>query len=285
MREKNKKILKGLGVSALCLSGGLMFAGCSSIEFSQEQIDKIMYTVDSSDKFMQDTLDLLEKQNNQLNMEQAWNLYELAQTRLLLNDDNIINNMKVSVEFVAPNGESGVSNMFSYETSTNGLIFATVGDGWHRVNYVEYGYMYRYYYDVEHGTSKYKLDEVDSDGSVLIGTDLPYANYIKCSQDDMVACNILANGNYEITFISTWTDDPDNYLQFDLVKVEITQDAKFVSEKIVTANQLLETEYRENSHFISNGKTTVTYEYNVVTDEDVLPILNEAKAAEVTLED
>ena len=281
MKEKTKNILKGVGVGALACFGLFAMTGCS-IDLSQEQVDKIMYTVDNSDKFMQDTLDLLEKQNNQLDMEQAWNLYKLAQTKLLLNDEKIMDNMKVSMELVDPNGEVEINNMFYYKTSTTERVLVNVGDDWHGVNYVENGFLYDYSYDANHGTHKHQLAEVSSDESVLMGTELPYANYIECDQEDMVTCNVLDNGNYEITFISTWTDDPDNYLQFDLVKVEITQDAKFVSEKIVTATQLLETEYRETSYFISVGKTTVTYEYGVVTDGDVLELLEEAKAASIT---
>lgn len=66
MKEKNKSILKKLGVGALACLGVFTFTGCSSVEVSEDQIDTVMETVEQSNKYMQDQIDLLKKQNEQL---------------------------------------------------------------------------------------------------------------------------------------------------------------------------------------------------------------------------
>ena len=84
MRAKSKKVLKTLGVGALCLCGALIFSGCS-MDLSQDQIDKLMFAVDNSQEFMQDTLDLLEKQNDKMDAEQAYKMYRYAVNKFYLN--------------------------------------------------------------------------------------------------------------------------------------------------------------------------------------------------------
>ena len=66
MKEKNKSILKKVGVGALACLGVFTFAGCSSVEISKDQLDTVMETVEQSNKYMQDQIDLLKKQNEQL---------------------------------------------------------------------------------------------------------------------------------------------------------------------------------------------------------------------------
>lgn len=100
MKEKNKKILKGLGVGALACFGMLTFTGCS-VDLSQQQIDKLMYTVENSDKFMDEVVDLLNKQNNQMDKQKIFDLYRLAETKLMLNYDNVLDNLKVTSKVVS----------------------------------------------------------------------------------------------------------------------------------------------------------------------------------------
>ncbi len=94
MKEKTKNVLKGLGVGALACCGMFALTGCS-VELSQSQVDKVMQVVDQSDKFMDGTLDLLEKQNAKLSKEEGWDLYKLAQAKFLTNQNGIRNKKSV----------------------------------------------------------------------------------------------------------------------------------------------------------------------------------------------
>lgn len=62
MKDKNKKILKGLGVGALALGGMFAFTGCENINVSQEKIDSLIEIAESADGFTSEQLDLMRQQ-------------------------------------------------------------------------------------------------------------------------------------------------------------------------------------------------------------------------------
>lgn len=272
MKEKSKNILKGLGVGALACFGMLTFTGCS-VDLTKDQIDKLIYTVESSDKFMQDALDLLEKENAKLNAEQAWNLYKLAKTKLFLNDNGVRDNFKATL--------NDVNSLCFYKTSNGDYVAFNAGGDVLNVTYEEDGKVYEYYKD-ERGVSKSELG--DGEVEQYLYYDLPYCNYVDVKEEDIVSCDILENGNYKITFLNTWSDDPESYAQTNLIEIEISKEAKFIKERILICSQILDDD-QNHEYYSFEEEMLVDYEYNVITDEDVSSYLLEAKNAEVTPEE
>ncbi len=137
MKEKNKKILKGLGVGALACFGMFAMTGCS-VDFSKDQVDKIMYTVENGDKFMQETMDLVQK-------EQAWDLYRLTQSKIFLNDNNVLDNFKIKMQTTDEDGEILNAEVYSYKTTTNEYVEFTIGSDYKNLVFEQDGILYEYY--------------------------------------------------------------------------------------------------------------------------------------------
>ena len=79
-----KKLTKILSAVALCGVGAVTLAGCTDINLSQAQMDKIITVVDNSDKFMKDTMDLLNKQNKKLLINLSKELYSIKKVLSLV---------------------------------------------------------------------------------------------------------------------------------------------------------------------------------------------------------
>jgi len=78
MKDKNKKVLKALGVGALACVGMFGLTGCANIEVSQDKFDSMIETVEKADNRLDEYIDLLEQQNQQL-QEQNTNLENLLE--------------------------------------------------------------------------------------------------------------------------------------------------------------------------------------------------------------
>lgn len=89
MKEKTKKIIAGLGIG-LAISGAGLLTGCTDINLTQEQTDKILTVVDNADTFMKDVME-----NNQLNKSKAYDLLKIVGVKAKLNVDGYFNNVKI----------------------------------------------------------------------------------------------------------------------------------------------------------------------------------------------
>lgn len=287
MEEKNKTILKTLGVGAVATLGLFTMAGCS-VKLTDEQIEKVMYTVDNSDQFMKDTLNLLEKQNAQLDLDEAWNLYKLASTKFLLNEDGIRNNLKVVMtcfdEYSEVVDYSQVHNFYShagqdvFSVEFEGLGYNIVYNDFDGDDELIY-YYYNYDGDIHKGLQGNGIIEqyatVNINFSTLYGV----------TKEQIVSCEILENGNYKLTFVNERLEEQENeetikYLS--IFNLEISKDAKFISEKVSTGL------FNEEGTMISSGvmedaaTAVIEYQYGEVDVEDILEKLEIAKSAEIT---
>lgn len=273
-KSKKNKILKGLGIGALACLGVFTFAGCS-IELSQDQIDKVMYTVDNADTFMDETLDLLNKQNAELDQEEAWDLYKLAQAKFKLNVDGIRDNVKMTSRF-------GI--IYLYDTASDGYVMISAYDEEYGVQFADNYNIYSFS-SIDGNHSK-KLLDIDNSGqgceAYISWNNFSHSTMYGVQEEDIVSCQKLDNGNYKITFLSeTLIDEEENNsVSTVLLVVEVSADARIISE---TSQYAMIGDYHNNggiSYF--DSPVTVVYEYGVVTEADIAEYLAEAKAAELT---
>lgn len=279
MKEKNKNILKGLGVGALACFGMLTFTGCS-VELSQEQINKIVHVVERSDKFMDDTLDLLEKQNAKLSKEEGWDLYQTALTIFLTNQEGIRNNIKITAEDLE--GDKFVTYHYNDLQGTD-IVLETGSElrGNDRITFVAEedsdNYVYHYAKDgTEYEKSLLGEGVTENYSSILLYVD----NGV--TSEDVVGCELLENGNYELSFVQTFksVNEDDEIMYYNYVVYEITSDGTFISQK----TNFAEVDLNKDGAVTERFGGTITYEYGVVQESDFADILAEAKAAELTEE-
>ncbi len=155
MKEKNKNILKKVGVGALACLGVFAFAGCSSVEVSKDQLDTVMETVEQSNQYMQDQIDLLKKQNqelqnqndilkeqnqiledanNKLTKEDAVDTIKYAITKISLNIDGVLDNCNIRCDEIGYNAiyyktednirmiYDNIDNSFIYDTGSECMV-------------------------------------------------------------------------------------------------------------------------------------------------------------------
>ena len=95
MKDKNKKVLKGLGVGALACVGMFGLTGCANIEVSQDKVDSMIETVEKVDNRLDEYIDLLEKANR-MTKEEVWNFAKTADFNLMMNVNGLRDNMVVT---------------------------------------------------------------------------------------------------------------------------------------------------------------------------------------------
>ena len=268
MKEKTKNILKGVGVGSLACLGMFTFSGCS-MDLSQEQINKLMYAVDNSQQFMEDTLHLLESQNAKMDAEQAHKLCEYAYNKILLNQNGIRNNLVMKNHF---DGEL-VATVTSYADENTDVIVADTTD-FNEVWYADSGNNYHY---VKQGQTKEEIeaDSIHADFSWASWVNL--VNWAGVTEDDILFCNILSNGNYEITYSVNTINHAnlEDGMGAGIIVAEITNDGNFVKIEMDSA------EYSEQEDEIQFGKKVrALFEYGTANLNYVNEKLAEAKACQ-----
>ena len=303
MKEKNKKILKSLGVGALACFGMFTLTGCS-FSLTPEQMEKVMYVVDESDRFMKDTLDLLEKQNAKLDKEEAWDLFRMADAKLALNANNVWDNLVLTTE--EDDGEVYVSRWF--KTSDGTQVLSRDDDHGPEVIYSspeENEVVYRaskIIYEDE-PVEEYKVAYEDT----IWGKYLIYCGLTPSIQmgiltqygvtlNDIVSCVIDEAGDYRITFFKSFEQEIeiDTVVEEeDLITVTLTQG--FSATITISAEGIIKclevdlgtiqsnTDAEAVTDSITNPRSIVyTLEYGVLTEEYIGESLEWAKNLEVT---
>lgn len=276
MKEKNKNIFKGLGVGALACFGMLTFTGCS-VDLTEDQVEKVMMVVDQSDKFMSETLNLLQKQNAKLSKEEGWDLYKLAHAKFITNQNGIRNNLKITSQYL-----EGDELVTYYYNDSNGidLILETGSElgGNDRITFVvEEESTNKVYSYVQKGTEYEKA--LLGEGVVENYYPVIAINISFCTLENMTSCELLENGNYKLSFVqSEQGEDPENNITYcNYTTYEITKEGMFISQNVVIAEIDNNTDGTINEIF--GGK--MTYEYGIVQESDFADILAEAKDAEI----
>ena len=103
MKNKTKKIIASVGVGLALGCGSIMVTGCSDLELTQTQVDRIFEVVDNSDKFMKDYMEMQGENNNKLTREVAYGLYKTAIGIMQTNVDYVWDNLTIKCELSEEN--------------------------------------------------------------------------------------------------------------------------------------------------------------------------------------
>ena len=263
MKNKSKKILAGIGIGVM---GALALTGCSMSDEQQAALDKVVGKVDK-------VIELVENQNRELSHAEAIRLYEFAKTRLLVNKDNVWDNMKMTI--------SQDSNEEDHYGKVRGeQHFYTFANG-KRVCYGKTS--------VDSGTdyiggwfSEVIPEEPEDENQGVVGTitsSVTYSCYVSryatsiieeidITEDDIVDCKILDNGNYHITASlvdydnnGTPENTSDDLKHYVLIEIEVTADGYLVSH---TSNVLISHPTASFDKYVLT--TAVKYEYGTLND-------------------
>ncbi len=189
MKNNLKKIIAGVGIGTMLAGGAFLTTGCTA-DLSQDQMSKIMQTVDNADKFMEEGVNYFNLEDR-LTREDILAKYNGAVGSFMLNKDNILDNVTVTTD----------------GSDSNALIIVQVfkkssGES----------VMLQLRKDLESGETEvidYKDSTQHPDESadrksylyyrncLMFGTD--DAKFHKLTADEIVECKILENGNIAVT--------------------------------------------------------------------------------------
>ena len=275
MKEKNKKVLKGLGVGALACVGMVGLTGCS-INLNQEQIDKLMYTVDKSDMFMSDILELMENQNTQFDKEQAFNRYKLAENKITLNYDNIWKNLKVTSSVVGDDD----SQVLELYINSNDEKFAICKDS-DSLNIIYANDIHNTYFYEKHIFDEIftkRSEEINFETQLaqsnFVGSSVAFINEIEKNHNDIYNYEVKDNGDEVITMVKLVKVQSESSEDYDINTyiIETTINNKgFISEIKLT---FACTDSTKKENVSSSITGIVKFEYGVLTDNDMEGYLN-----------
>lgn len=286
MKKKNfKKVIAGMGIATM-LGCGVVATGCADISLTQEQVDKIVSVVDNSDKFMDETLDLLESSNEKLDKESIVNLYKLANVRLTLNKDNVWDNMRFAIssnigeELAKDNNFSAMITLFK-RADGNRLIITSLDEN------ADGEYDTRASYDSfsineilsasEQTETSGDSEQTETSGDMATIASMPTFTYVvggglsefldmaHFEKEDIVDYKVLGNGNYYITAVCEGKILAEQQDQTVIVECEITQDGYMVAKKYYCLGQLNDG-YEKHSTTVS---VAMTFEYGTLIESEV----------------
>lgn len=281
-----KKLTKILSAVALCGVGAVTLAGCTDINLSQAQMDKIITVVDNSDKFMKDTMDLLNKQNKKLDTSEAYDLLRLAEVRTQLQMNNIMENIRITISgSVGGEYNEQVMDVVMFD-STHYAVLAKSTE-WGENYILEYNYtkqvgdaqndyMRTYksakfdnnYLPVENSQpeleeKEYELNHYSMSGEFSSFFDV--TNRYGITEDNICKVDALENGNYLIYAIRVVADTANDTILKTHFEIELTENAEFV--RLVSSDALFNK--LSGNKISSTDPMSLTFEKGIV-DKNVM---------------
>lgn len=264
MKERNKKIIKGIGVGTLACVGVLGLTGCSKVEVSQDKVDNMIETVEKVDNKLDEYVNLLEQQKqelqdqneelqkvndalneqkelleeaNRLTKEEVWNLAKRADFNLKMN----VNGLRDNLVF-----ESVVDNTqykMAYYNSEDLKVYAQFDGSEVYCFYQEtdgnvYDAIIEKVEDQNVCTYVYDNGKDDSFEYItrLYDSNIPSIESYDCTYEDLNHYEILDNGNVKLTFVKNvieYEDEDDQTSPYrwvmEIVELEYSIDAKIVA--------------------------------------------------------
>lgn len=246
------KIMKTLGVGALCLAGTMAFTGCSA-DISESQTDRL--------------IQISETMNDYLQEEKAKSLLKKADAYLLTNRENLMKNCKITQTNEAGNSR----NLIYYQTSDETKVFCLHTN----VTYQEKNSSTAYNCDIDDSgdelvvKSKKQISSFDEQVSKMNYFYTSLFEKFNFEIADYAYHKINDKGNYEITVITAATLGSAATKSTVCYTFEITTDGTLVniSIKAITSTGVI----------VDNEKI----EFGTVVESDVTEMLILAKNASV----
>lgn len=296
---KKSTFLKVLSVGALALTGMFAFAGCSSVEITQDQVNGIIDKVsqlevlvdqlETHNEELKNQNEALNQQNNILEQilktsqketitkQEAWYCFVLAKCKYYNNVAGVRDNLKFlsKYKFVDLGTEKYNEQNF-LRTENDGYIitYNSINEDTATtdLNFQDSTGVYKYIKKKD-STDKIKMKSYATVESNYRLYQLPIAiDYLE--ESNLIHQEILDNGNYMLYF-SKESQDPNIS---EMVELELSQDCKFI------ACNVFHSITRENDGVteLSSYSIAMNWEYGTVSEDELASLLAEAKAHEIT---
>lgn len=255
MKVKTKKILAGC---ALFVTGVLALTGCSGVDISQEQVNKIMTVVENTDQFMKDTVDLLEKNSTSNELAQGYKILTWARANLYTDYDGYLDNVTIS-GYTTSGNKSAEDEMKIQiiKLGNGGHAKVTTSSSWGDNYQLTYAYeqtvtsetgsytklIHRTYDSCQFlDASPVKDSEaygVESDNYKHVINDCNVIevewNYLNIKEEDLTSVTIMDNGNYVIkavVLVESYEDAETQHYRYSVNEVTINADGRIVENTI-----------------------------------------------------
>lgn len=245
MKEKNKKILKGVGVGALALVGMVGLTGCANVKISQDKFDNLVEIAEKADDFMEEQNRLLEEANR-MTKEEVWNLAQTADFNMMMNINGLRDNLVVTGVIE----DLGLQqDVMYYYNSSDAKIFAEL-HGDEGVTNVELWYQKTesnvMWADIDKEGNEFVCKSVEDRGTEA---DFEYSvgvyrggcniNGVGLTYEDFNHYEFLDNGNVKLTFVKNVEHkNPDNQegyvITLEDYSFEYSLDGKLMSFKMAS---------------------------------------------------
>lgn len=315
MKEKNKTILKTLGVSALALTGLFAFSGCATdITLTQEQADKTIESVQNLDTNMQEMIEqnnaqnlkieelveqikkqneIIEEQSKAITKEQVLSKLQLATLRLMMNYNDIWDGLQMKIDGMR---DGVVVYDTCIKTEDVYVYIRTMSDGYKCVNM-------NYEKDGKSGVLEIYNTDITESNPNGVGTSFKEGGDIQVLIASSVISSLLTNENlgggsskidedcviaYEqkedgTLFVDTFVQFIDDSGTSKVMRrYEISSDCKIISMEFNIMEEYYS--YNEESGESSRSETlhgaeiAFTYNYEGINKEDYLQIVDDMKA-------
>ena len=233
MKEKNKKILKGIGVGALACTAMIGLTGCANIKVEQSEVNKLIQSVET-----------LKDQSIKMTKEEIWNFAQSADFNLVMNIGGVRDNLVVT----AVSEEMGLQQdiMYIYNTEDTKIFAELSGNEQAVITNAELWY--------QKGESNIVLADIDKAGTGYMcnsveerdnayntfegctgvyGGTIPSLSSFDLTYEKLNHYEVLENGNVRLTFVTNEMvyQNPEeteyvNYLRINTF--EYSQDGRLV---------------------------------------------------------
>ncbi|MBO5954972.1 MAG: hypothetical protein J6Q13_03295 [Clostridia bacterium] len=263
MKEKNKKILKGVGVGALALVGMVGLTGCADVKISQEKFNSLVEIAEKADDYM--------KESARLTKEEVWNLAQTADFNLMMNVNGVRDNLVISASMT--DGSAIDVAMVYYNTDTM-KVFTESFEGssielWYQTT--ESNVILADIEKVENGYICERFEERDEtftfEGCIgVYRGGIPAINTWELTFEDFNHYEFLENGNVKLTFVKNVEyKNPDNqeeyFITLEDYSFEYSLDGKLVSLKM--SSRIIEKEGEFENRIDMVEKYTYNMEYKL----------------------
>ena len=264
MKEKNKKILKGLGVGALACVGMFGLVGCSDVKIEQSDYDRIMSSVETVENSISDF--------------EAATVYYNALNKIMNSSSDFWNNMKVetTISYTEEGNDYVEKNeMIMLKNGDENIAF------WKGIGETDYFENNEYNIVYTQGDKLYEIDKeidgfhkferdgyfIDANYGLLFEYKLGYWNisneidFFKSS--DIVSATQNKQGNYVITIIYRYV-----YTEFGHTGIESYTIHNEINENYNLISQTIEVESIDRE-FNIKGTVINKFSYGNVQYSDI----------------
>lgn len=235
-----KKILSFVLAICLILPFGVMLSGCEMKENNNTtQIEQI-------------------QQTKVLNVNDAYNLYQLALIQYEMGYKDTRSNLKIT--------STTHNDVYKFYTTTDGTQVVIHNNflHWQEKN-TTLAYTYNMTTNVKSSCPYSYFKGLHSSYSVNIDNHL---------EENLKSYDIDDNGNYVFVFANKSEDETTK--DYQIFEYVISSDLKFISTHYEYLNYA-----KDGSHSPANSVNSRKFEYNTITEDEILPILTTAKQASV----